>query len=91
MKRILSVVVSAVLAGCGGGVGGLVSMAPEAPDMERARGGGAVTEYEEACAEVYTVEGRFRACGLPWCDPGHPGTCVTPMPIPFPQDGAMEQ
>ena len=89
MKRILSVVVSAVLAGCGGG-GGPVSMVLEEPNMEGARGGVSVTEYEEACAEVYTVEGRFRACGLPWCDPGHPGVCVTPLPSPLPQGGAKD-
>ena len=68
-------------------VGMAVAIVVPAPDMEGARGDASGTKHEEACTEVYTVEGRFRACGLPWCDPGHPGMCVTPMPTPLPQGG----
>ena len=70
-------------------LGMAVAIVVPAPEMERARGDGPGTEYEEACTEVYTVEGRFRACGPPWCDPKHPGMCVTPMPSPLPQGSVM--
>ena len=66
-------------------LGMAVAIVVSAPEMEGAREGGLGTEYEEACSEVYTVEGRFRVCGPPWCDPRHPGVCVTPMPSPLPQ------
>ena len=72
-------------------VGVAVAIVVPAPDMEGASGDAPGTKREEACTEVYTAEGSFRACGLPWCDPGHPGTCVTPLPTPLPQRGVRGQ
>ena len=72
-------------------VGVAVAIVAPAPETEGARGDGPGTVYEEACMEVYSMRGSFRACGPPWCDPGHPGRCVTPLPTPLPQGGAAGQ